>query len=84
MCTKRINLSLNIDNDKDKIIYGFLESKYNAQAFIKETLFQMAVNREGNVGFQEVDTSVLNTVPGTDKKDVCEVDSILGVENIEL
>lgn len=79
MCIKRINLSLNIDNDKDKIIYSFLESKYNAQAFIKETLFQMAVDREGNVG-----TSVVNIVPGVDKKDVCEVDSILGVENIEL
>lgn len=35
----RVNLSLNKNNSKDERIIKFLESKYNASAYIKEVLY---------------------------------------------
>ena len=51
----RVNLSLNKNNSKDERIIKFLESKYNASAYIKEVLYQLSYG-----GIQEFGVSIGN------------------------
>lgn len=39
----RVNFTLNEDNNKDKVIIDFLESKYNTTYYIKNLLYDMAL-----------------------------------------
>lgn len=39
----RVNFTLNKENNKDKVIIDFLESKYNTTYYIKNLLYDMAL-----------------------------------------
>lgn len=54
----RVNFYLNPDNIKDNIIIQYLNQKYSATDYIKETLFSLANGREvsrvvSNIEFKE-------------------------------
>lgn len=67
----RINVYLNKDNDKDKIIIDYLNSKYNCQAYIKEMLYALAT-----------ETKTIDPKPIIENVEVFE--EIKGIECIDI
>lgn len=71
----RINLYLNEEKDKDKIICDMLKDKYDPQSYIKEILYSIA---KGNKMIKiEKDYNIA-------KENEEEFEEIVGVENIEI
>ena len=80
----RVNLSLNENNSKDKKIIGFLESKYNSCAYIKEILYQLANdNDEVNILLSNRNKNFETTKQFKEEPEE-SFDEIIGVEGIEL
>ena len=80
----RVNLSLNENNSKDKKIIDFLESKYNACAYIKEILYQLANdNDEVNILLSNRNKKFETTKQFKEEPEE-SFDEIIGVEGIEL
>lgn len=86
----RINLSLNENNSKDKKIIDFLESRYNASAYIKEVLYQLASGGFHGVG---ATVNVIDNgrgIPAGIHPDIEELDNeetfdeIIGFDNIDI
>lgn len=67
----RVNFTLNEDNNKDKVIIDFLESKYNTTYYIKNLLYDMALG---------------NSIPITQatEKPKEDFEEIAGLDDIDL
>lgn len=67
----RVNFTLNEDNNKDKVIIDFLESKYNTTYYIKNLLYDMALG---------------NSIPitQTTEKPKEDFEEIAGLDDIDL
>lgn len=74
----RINVYLNEENEKDKKIIKYLESKYNSQAYIKEMLFSLA----NEVNLIETKIEKYNDKDSIENIEVFE--EIKGIDSIEL
>lgn len=48
----RVNFTLNKENNKDKVIIDFLESKYNTTYYIKNLLYDMALGNSISIPIQ--------------------------------
>lgn len=67
----RVNFTLNEDNNKDKVIIDFLESKYNTTYYIKNLLYDMALGNS-------------TPITQTNEKPKEDFEEIAGLDDIDL
>lgn len=80
--TYRVNLYLNPKIEKDKVIIDYLEGRYSAPEYIKETIFTIAQGQSITPIMSQ--PQHINTELALDDEKAEEFDEIIGIDNIDL